>query len=147
MDWNEIKKKYDDRVVVIDGIDHQIKVEIEDNPEKVHISIHIKAFGFSRLTLIADYIPKEDRIKIYDISLAKENRNKGYGSVAMKVLSEIGKRVDVAFYTGFLAEDDINDPEDPEHRDRLVHFYHKWGYTVDFQKRRIIKVLKEKQSF
>ena len=99
------------------------------------------AFGIKRLTLFAKCFSSERRIKILDIQSAREDRNLGYGSAAIEVLFSIGDAINVIKYTGFLSEDDINDHNDLEHKERIEHFYSKWGFMVDIKNRHIEKNL------
>lgn len=99
--------------------------------------IDLIMFGFSRLRLVAEYSKEKNIITIRDIEVKKEDRNLGHASLVMDILLDIGSHIGVVAYTGSLSEEDINDPNDPDHKDRLVHFYQKYGFTVDLSKRRI----------
>ena len=74
-----------------------------------------------------------------DIQSNKQNLGKGYGSIAMNLLFEIGACLEVTAYTGALSDEDINDTKDPNHRSRLKHFYEKFGFDIDFERKRIEK--------
>ena len=118
MNWNDVKERYTGKTHVIDGILHQIVVEIKMSEEDTHIDIHIRAFGFDRLTLQAEYRPTEDKIKICNVDVAKEHRCMGYGSVAMNILFAIGDSMGISAYSGFLGPNDLDDPDDPHSRKR-----------------------------
>lgn len=60
----------------------------------------------------------------------------------MTVLFEIGDILDVKKYHGWLGHEDLNDDNDPEHRDRLIHFYSKFGFDVNIENNRIEKLCK-----
>ena len=53
----------------------------------------------------------------------------GYGSVMMSVLKEYLKTIPVAYISGRLSTVDTEDSNDPEHNDRLHHFYKKHGFS------------------
>ena len=123
--------------VIRNGIHQYIKITVYESLRTTDFYTDIITFGYSRLQLIAEYWAEKNQIKIRDIEAQKEDRSQGYGSLAMDVLLEIGSLIDGVTYTGSLSEMDINDPNDPEHKNRLVHFYEKYGFTVDLTKRRI----------
>lgn len=139
MDWNIIIQKYDGLKIVHNGITQHIKITVSEAMRTTDFYIDLIMFGFSRLRLIAEYCKEKNLITIRDIQVKKEDRNLGYGSLVMDILLDIGSLIGAVAYTGFLSEEDINDPNDPEHKNRLVHFYQKYGFTVDLIKRHIEK--------
>lgn len=65
---------------------------------------------------------RESKLHIDDI---QGGYNKGYGTAAMQELFEIAKRKSLTKLTGNLEFGDLND-----HKDRLIHFYKKFGFSV-----------------
>ncbi len=61
-------------------------------------------------------------ITISDIECKKNNR--GYGSVMMKELIEYSRQNEVAHINGWLSKADYG------HKDRLYHFYQKFGFKI-----------------
>lgn len=53
--------------------------------------------------------------------------NKGYGSIMMKSLIDYAQRFEIEYISGFLSPVDTSDPE---HNDRLRHFYKKFRFTI-----------------
>lgn len=137
MDWNIIVQKYDGKIFMCNGIKQQIKIIVNDSLRTTDFYINIVTFGYSRLRLIAEFLADKNQMIIRDIQVKDEDRGLGYGSIAMEILLEIGLHIGVTKYTGSLSETDINDQKDPEHKNRLVHFYQKYGFTVDLEQRHI----------
>lgn len=54
--------------------------------------------------------------------------NKGYGSIIMKSFIEYAKEFRVPFISGFLSPIDTSSEE---HKQRLIHFYTKFGFSID----------------
>lgn len=113
------------------------KIIVDKSLRTTDFYINIVTFGYSRLRLIAEYWADKNQIKIRDIQVKEEDRGLGYGSIAIEILLEIGLLIGVIKYTGSLSEIDLDDSKDPEHKNRLVHFYQKYGFTVDLEQRRI----------
>jgi len=131
MNWNEILQRYDGKRVIHNGNIQHVRIEIDQLKRTTDLYISIFVFGFNRLRLVAEYSADKNSILIRDIETKKQDRNFGYGSTAMDVLLEIGSHINVDKYTGFLSKRDLCDPDDPEHKNRLVHFYQKSGFDVD----------------
>lgn len=136
-----IQKTYDKKIVIEKDFNYEIRVSIQNILHKniVDINIYVYFCNNKKLNLLTEYYGKESRIKIVDIQVEKDDRNQGYGSVAMNILFEIGELLGVTKYTGFLSDNDIYDIEDLEHKDRLVRFYTKFDFVVDIDNRRIEK--------
>lgn len=138
--YNFIRMKYDNKTLNLNSNDYKIQVEIKEDYRKTDINIHLFLCRFNVITLFTEHFPNENRIKIVDIQNSKENRNQGYGTIVMNVLFEIGNILDVKKYNGWLSSEDLNDYNDPEHRDRLIHFYSKFGFNVNIENNRIEKL-------
>lgn len=77
----------------------------------------------------------QNRLHIQDI---QGGRNLGHGSVAMKVLIEYAEDNGIEKITGNLSQVDY------DHKDRLIAFYEKFGFVVEYQddkKGKIIKLI------
>ena len=138
--YNFIRMKYDNKTPNLNSNDYKIQVDIKEDYRKTDINIHLFLCRFKVITLFTEHFPNENRIKIVDIQNSKENRNQGYGTIVMNVLFEIGNILDVKKYNGWLSSEDLNDYNDPEHRDRLIHFYSKFGFNVNIENNRIEKL-------
>lgn len=72
--------------------------------------------------------------------LIGKTRNKGIGQALMELLFEIAKENEITKIIGELGSADLSD-----HKERLVHFYEKMGFTVninpDGKNGKILKVL------
>lgn len=80
-------------------------------------------------------------MEIVDIQISKNDRNKGYGSVVIEALFEAGENLETIKYIGTLSPIDLNNPDDPLHKDRIKHFYEKHGFIVDLERRYISKAI------
>lgn len=138
--YDFIRMKYDNKTPNLNSNDYKIQVEIKEDYRKTDINIRLFLCRFKVITLFTEHFPNENRIKIVDIQNSKENRNQGYGTIVMNVLFEIGDILDVKKYNGWLSSEDLNDYNDPEHRDRLIHFYSKFGFNVNIENNRIEKL-------
>ena len=147
MIWAAVIEKNDGKKVIRKGVTQHIKIGIDKTRKTTDFYVSVFAFGSNRLRLIAEYWSDENRIHIIDIEAKKEDRNCGYGSTAMEILFEIGLHADVEKYTGYLSEHDLNDPDDPEHKDRLVHFYRKYGFIVDLEEKHIERTVNISNAF
>ena len=68
-------------------------------------------------------IHKESKsIKICDILSEKENS--GYGSLMMQKLIEFANQNDFMYIDGWLSRYDY------DHKERLLHFYQKFGFNI-----------------
>ena len=54
--------------------------------------------------------------------------NKGYGTQMMNILLEFAKENGYKRIVGKLSDVDNSDAFDPEHRERQIHFYKKFGF-------------------
>lgn len=72
--------------------------------------------------IICEINKKSKSIKICDIYSDKKNR--GYGSIMMQNLIEYGKKNDFIYIDGWLSRVDYG------HKERLLHFYQKFGFKV-----------------
>ena len=63
-------------------------------------------------------------ITIGDIQCKKNNQ--GYGSMMMERLIEIAKQKNILYIEGWLSKGD------EDHKDRLQHFYGKFGFQIIF---------------
>lgn len=71
---------------------------------------------------------KEKYLYIHDIHISKSNINKGYGSILLRCLLDdiYHKNESLKYIYGTLSKIDMD-----SHKDRLVNFYKKNGYTVN----------------
>ena len=91
----------------------------EDEPILQIYALHNKKI-LGRINCI---IHKELRtITISDIECQKNNR--GYGSVIMKELIEYARQNEFTHINGWLSKVDY------DHRERLYHFYQKFGFEI-----------------
>jgi len=68
-------------------------------------------------------INKESKsIKICNIH--SEKKNKGYGSLMMRKLIEFAEQKDLMYIDGWLSRVDY------DHKERLLHFYQKFGFEI-----------------
>lgn len=56
--------------------------------------------------------------------------NKGYGTLMMNKLLAFAKRCGYKRIVGNLSDVDENSPCDKQHRERQIHFYRKFGFTI-----------------
>ncbi len=138
--YDFIRMKYDNKTPNLNSDDYKIQVEIKEGYRKNDINIHLFFCRFKVITLFTEHFSDEKRIKIVDIQNNKANRNQGYGTIVMNVLFEIGEILGVKKYTGWLSTEDLDDADDPEHKDRLIHFYSKFGFDVNIKKNHIEKL-------
>lgn len=72
------------------------------------------------------------RIYYYDSKLVIDDiqggYNKGYGTVAMTEIINIAEQKNIKKLVGNLCNEDLKD-----HKDRLTHFYEKFGFTVTIE--------------
>ena len=82
----------------------------------------------SKTILIGDIYMKNDR------SLEPWNYtkfiNKGYGTLMMNELLKFAKENNYKKITGNISDVDNNTEWDPHHRERLIHFYKKFGFKI-----------------
>ena len=82
----------------------------------------------SKTILIGDIYMKNDR------SLEPWNYtkfiNKGYGTLMMTELLKFAKENNYEKITGNISDVDNNTVWDPHHRERLIHFYKKFGFEI-----------------
>ena len=82
----------------------------------------------SKTILIGDIYIKNDR------SLEPWNYtkfiNKGYGSLMMDELLKFAKENNYKKITGNISDVANNTEWDPHHRERLIHFYKKFGFKI-----------------
>ena len=82
----------------------------------------------SKTILIGDIYMKNDR------SLEPWNYtkfiNKGYGTLMMTELLKFAKENNYEKITGNISDVDNNTEWDPHHRERLIHFYKKFGFKI-----------------
>lgn len=71
-----------------------------------------------------DCVIKEEinGITISDITCSKNNKE--YGSLMMKTLVEFAKDGQYDYIDGWLSKSDL------DHKDRLLHFYRKFGFKI-----------------
>lgn len=74
-------------------------------------------------------------IFIVDFTVNDVWQNKGYGSIVMEELLKYVKCLKASYITGELSPVDIGTSDDDEtkreNRERLYHFYPKFGFTID----------------
>ena len=82
----------------------------------------------TKTILIGDIYIKNDR------SLEPWNYtkfiNKGYGTLMMNELLKFAKENNYEKITGNISDVDNNTEWDPHHRERLIHFYKKFGFKI-----------------
>lgn len=91
----------------------------------------IKMYCSTRYNRELDYL---DGIFIDDFICDKDNQNRGYGSIIMKTLIKYAKELNVNYISGELSFVDIgtseNDTKHRNNRERLYHFYPKFGFVI-----------------
>ena len=82
----------------------------------------------SKTILVGDIYMKNDR------SLEPWNHtkfvNKGYGTLMMNELLKFAKENNYEKITGNISDVNNNTEWDPYHRERLIHFYKKFGFKI-----------------
>ena len=89
------------------------------------LMVHLTANG-KRIAKMQCVIQSQDAILIGDIQHdnEKSDYNKGYGSRMMEALLEYAKEHHFRCVHGNLSQWDL------DHKDRLHHFYQKFGFTI-----------------
>lgn len=76
----------------------------------------------------------EKRILIGDIYIDEngylKHINKGYGTKMMDILLKYANENGYETVSGNLGIADENSPADPTHRERQIHFYKKFGFSI-----------------
>lgn len=75
---------------------------------------------------------REGLLEIYEISGPK---NRGWGSLLMHRVLTYAKAKNCHAARAWLSQVDLGDKNDPEHRERLFHFYEKHGFAIKTDKR------------
>lgn len=80
-------------------------------------------------------------IHIMDFIVSDIWQNQGYGSVVMEQLIKYAKHLNVSYISGELSFVDIGTSDDDEtkreSRERLYHFYPKFGFAINKAERKI----------
>lgn len=121
----KLKKRYGTDCQFINRIEYEennLIVLICDYNPLIQINIfHVSSNSVS--TLKAVYYEEEKKIHICDIICY--SNNKGFGSILMKELINYAVGLKCKLVSGYLAKVDIDD-----HKDRLFHFYNKFGFKI-----------------
>ena len=135
---SEINETYSAATLTIDGVDYDVKVHCchstVSSTDDICIIISDKYYKYVRL--LATFFCKTNEMKIEDIQIELHDVNKHYGSAALEILLKIGTRYRTMKYYGIISYGDI---KEQDHKDRLIHFYEKHGFTVDIEKMRLEK--------
>lgn len=106
------------------------KVEVEEIIPLILFTIFVNNKPIYKMNCVLDC---ENRIMIGDISPVNSQsifrqENRGYGSLLMEELLFYAKENKIKELYGNLATVDI------DHKDRLIHYYKKYGFEVDLFK-------------
>lgn len=101
-----------------------IEVKINDNLSPlIYINLNLNN---KRIAFIQCVLENENTLLIGDIiHIYKKYHNKGYGTKMMEKLLEYTKENNIKTIYGNLSLNDI------DHKDRLLHFYKKFGFDVE----------------
>ena len=101
-----------------------IEVKINDNLSPlIYINFNLNN---KRIAFIQCVLENENTLLIGDIiHIHKKYHNKGYGTKMMEKLLEYTKENNIKTIYGNLSLNDI------DHKDRLLHFYKKFGFNVE----------------
>ena len=91
-----------------------------------------------RNAMVCNLHKKENKIMIGDILVTvnfdnqkyKRYINKGYGTLLMNQLLLFARQNNYEQIVGNLGIADENSEYDPDHRDRQIHFYKKFGFNI-----------------
>ncbi|MDO7908815.1 GNAT family N-acetyltransferase [Paenibacillus sp. JX-17] len=93
------------------------------------LDVFVKSiYSFSHnvnLSFFVSHFEEKSSIKIEDIQVSEQYRNRGFGSIAMEELFKIAKKIKVKRISGSFSH------VDRDHIDRLKHFYGKHGFVVN----------------
>jgi ribosomal protein S18 acetylase RimI-like enzyme len=116
----------DGTILSIDDIDSKkVVVYNQDKKFDVYVQKVFGGHGVRVVDLYATYYECKNHIVIDDIQISGNDRDKGYGSDAMKQFLKRAKAFKVKSISGEITKDDYLD-----HGSRLVHFYEKFGFEV-----------------
>lgn len=80
-------------------------------------------------------------VRLIDFTVDKQWQNQGYGSIVMEQLIKFAKYMNAPYISGSISFVDIgvNDDDETkrENRERLYHFYPKFGFELDKNKETI----------
>lgn len=80
-------------------------------------------------------------IHIIDFTVNDKCQNQGYGSIVMEQLIKYAKHLNVSYISGELSFVDVGASDDDEtkreNRERLYHFYPKFGFVINKAERKI----------
>lgn len=101
-----------------------IEVKINDNLSPlIYINLNLNN---KKIAFIQCVLENENTLLIGDIiHTHKKYHNKGYGTKMMEKLFEYTKENNIQTIYGNLSLNDI------DHKDRLLHFYKKFGFNVE----------------
>lgn len=140
----EICLKYNSKKIIINGLLYEYRINVREIGQLAHsieIDICIVQNGYEVITFKTEYHKERSVLEIVDIQNCMEDRNRGYGSLGMEVLFECGAVLGIKKYYGILSYIDVYDKVDRDHRNRLEHFYKKFGFSVDFETMKIEKMV------
>lgn len=108
--------------------------------EKVPVNMHCSAVYNEKAVCLRN-------IHIIDFTINEMWQNQGYGSIVMKQLIKFAKYMNVSYISGELSFRDFGTSDDNEtkreNRERLYHFYTKFGFEIDAKNNTIRLDLRE----
>lgn len=102
----------------------ELKYDIELYKEGNYISVTAKNKKGVLSRMVCVYKEDDNAIYICDIRMETQYRNKGIGSRMMERLIDYAKNNNIKKITGSLSK------VDNEHKERLFHYYKKFGYEI-----------------
>lgn len=116
--------------ILYNGIKGKLEIIVRENETIDIVLKDIKNFELGTLYGIihVNEKTKEKYLYIQDIHISKSNINKGYGSILLNSLLDdiYHKNESLKYIYGTLSKIDMD-----SHKERLVRFYEKNGYTVN----------------
>ncbi|MFD2084520.1 GNAT family N-acetyltransferase [Brevibacillus brevis] len=75
--------------------------------------------------IFLEFDSEQKHLRIADIRMEEDQVNKGYGSIMMNAIMQLGNELNVQCITGWISQVDW------DHIERLEHFYKKFGFSCE----------------